>query len=77
MKRLGIKKGDNFKVSFSDKTVTALFGTTYSDVSSGEWIAFIESQGFLKIARNWEDAKGTLGCKEGDELCIFPLSVKP
>ena len=77
LKRLGIKKGDKFQVSFGDKTATVFLGTTYSDVSSGEWIGFIESEGFLKIARNWEDAAGTLGCKEEDDLCIYPLSVKP
>lgn len=77
LERLGIKKGDMFRVSFGDKTVTVLLGTTYSDVPKGEWIAFVQAEGLLKIARNWEDAAGTLGCKEGDELCISPITKGP
>lgn len=77
MEKLGIKKGDKFRVSFKDKSFTVLFGTTYDDVPSGEWVAFMEAGGLLRIARNWENAKDTLGCKEGDEICISPIAKDP
>lgn len=71
--KLGIKKGDRFQVRFGDKAFSVLFGTTYGDVEVGEWVGFVQAEGLVKIARNYEDAEKTLGCKEGDEICVFAL----
>ncbi len=67
---LDIKRGNYFWVSFNDKTFKVLYGTTYSDVPTGDWIAFVSAEGTLRIARNYDNANKTLGCKEGDTIMI-------
>jgi hypothetical protein len=67
---LDIKRGNSFWVSFNETTVKVHLGTTYSDVEKGEWIAFINANGTLRIARNYANAATTLGCKEGDTIMI-------
>jgi hypothetical protein len=68
--KLNIKKGAMFTVQFGDKKVRVLLGTTFGDVSRGEWIAFFKEDGLLKIARNFDSAVKILGCKEGDMVFI-------
>ena len=48
-------------------------GTTYSDVPRGGWVALLNRDGTLRIARNLENAGETLGAKAGDRLFIKPL----
>lgn len=67
---LNIKTGDNFWLSLAEKTYKVKLGTTYSDVSRGQWVAFINAEGTLRIARNYDNAAETLGCKIGDNIMI-------
>lgn len=73
LEKLGIKKHGKFQVSFGEKSFIVLYGTTYNDVPQGEWIAFINADGYLKIARNYESSAKALGCKENDTICIRPV----
>ena len=68
--KLGIKKGDTFTVQFENNKATVFLGTTFGDVSRGEWIAFFKEDGRLKIARNFDNAVKALKCKEGDLVFI-------
>jgi S-adenosylmethionine hydrolase len=70
---LGIKPRGRFMVAKGDKSFAVLLATTYGDVPRGEWVAFITADGTLEIARNFANAAETLGCKAGDEICIFPV----
>ena len=68
--RIGVAKGDSFTVGFGEKTFSAKLGATYGDVPRGEWVAFFEADGYLKISRNHANAADTLGCKEGDAIYL-------
>ena len=70
LSRLGINKGDMFALGFGKKEFPIKLGATYSDVSKGEWVAFFEADGFLKVARNFANAAEELGCKEGSTISI-------
>jgi tetratricopeptide (TPR) repeat protein len=67
---LGIDKNSFFEVGYKNKVYKILWGTTYSDVSYGMWVAFLNSEGFLKIARNYKNAASLLKCAKGDEIFI-------
>lgn len=70
LKKLGIQKGTSFKLTFKDKQVNVFWGDAYGDVPKGEWIAFVTANGILEVARNFENAGKTLGCKVGDKIYI-------
>lgn len=70
LKKLGIQNRTSFKLIFKDKQVKVFWGNSYGDVPRGKWIAFLTANGPLEIARNFEDAAGTLGCKIGDTVFI-------
>jgi len=44
-------------------------------VQLGCWVKFIEANGGFKIAKNFVSAVRFLGCKEGEEIFIKPLSL--
>jgi hypothetical protein len=67
---INVKRGDSFWLSFNDKTFKVFYGTTYSDVPQGAWVAFITAEATLRIARNYDSAATTLGCQVGDTLMI-------
>jgi pimeloyl-ACP methyl ester carboxylesterase len=73
LSKLGIIKGSSFTVSHGDDTVTVMLGASYSDVPRGDWIGLFNSEGLLQIARNFENAARTLGCRQGDGLFIRPI----
>jgi S-adenosylmethionine hydrolase len=68
---LEVGKGDTFTVGFGDKEFEVYLGDTYSDVPKGDWIAFINSSGTLRIARNFDNAAETLGVVVGDEITLY------
>jgi hypothetical protein len=68
--RIGLKKGEPFTLRFGDKQFKVLLGATFSDVPKGEWIAFFQQDGLLKIARNFESAAALLGCKVGEMIFL-------
>ena len=71
--KLGITQGSSFGLTHKETTVNVLMGTTYSDVPRGEWVALLNRDGTLRIARNLENAGETLGAKAGDRLFIKPI----
>lgn len=68
--RLGIAPGDKFALTAPGGTFTVHYGTTYSDVSTGEWIAFPTAEGTLMIARNRADAATTARLAIGDTFTV-------
>ncbi len=67
---LGLEQGSTFTISFEDKTFDVFLGTAYGDVERGEWVGLIADTGVLRLARNFENAAETLGCKVGDTILI-------
>jgi hypothetical protein len=70
LQKLGIALRSSFTVTLRDTTISAVLGTTYGDVPRGEWVGFISWEGTLRLARNYDNAAKTLGCREGDRLLI-------
>jgi hypothetical protein len=70
LKKLEIQKGTSFKLTFKDKQVNVFWGDAYGDVPKGEWVAFVTANGILEVARNFENAGKTLGCKVDDKIFI-------
>ena len=66
----GITHGTVFKVNFRDRSLNALLGKGYSDVSRGEWVGLIEDDDKLQLAISFGNAATDLGCSVGDTLYI-------
>jgi len=82
LEKLGIKKDTYFRVGFKERYFRIYYGTTYSDVLQGFWVAFVTAEGVLRVARNFADAAGFLRCQAGDVIYIEPLpeneqNIKP
>ena len=76
LEKLGIEKNTYFLVGCRDRFFRIFYGTTYSDVVQGFWVAFISAEGTLRIARNFADAAKSLRCHTGDDIYIKPLPEK-
>ena len=63
--KLDIKRGTRFSLTAGEKTVSVLYGNNYNDVPNGDWIAFIQEDGYLRIARNWRVPMKFWGVKMG------------
>lgn len=63
---LGLKPGDTFRLTKGGKTVSVKYGRTYSDVSKGEWVAFLDGEDRLLVALHSANAAEALGIKVGD-----------
>jgi pimeloyl-ACP methyl ester carboxylesterase len=74
--RLGIVRGDDFELLAGGGTFRVRFGTNFSDVPRGEWIAFERAEGVMLIARNFANAGSTAGVSAGDPLTIRPLEKR-
>ncbi len=70
---LGIQPHETFAVSVDGRRVTVKFASTYSDVPEGAWVAFINEDDRLRLARNLANAAETLGVVEGDTIRIHRL----
>jgi len=46
------------------------YGKTYSDVVPGKFVAFVNAEGYVRIAKNMGNAAKELKCREGDYLDI-------
>jgi len=73
LEKAGIKQDSFFSVGFKDKKFKIFLGYSYGDVKEGEWVSFLTADDYLMVARNWENAQKTLGCKAGDEIFIEKL----
>ncbi|MBP19038.1 MAG: SAM-dependent chlorinase/fluorinase [Pseudomonadales bacterium] len=70
---LGILQGANYTLKHKGTKVSVYYGSTYSDVSNGEWVSFVLDDGTIRVARNFENAGATLAAVVGDEITISNL----
>jgi len=70
LQKMGILQKESFIAGFQDNEFEVFYGTTYSDVPVGEWIAFITAEGTLQISRNFANAADELKCKADDIIFI-------
>ncbi len=60
-------------VKVGGKSYRTLYGRTYTDVRSGEWVAFPDADGRTVLSRNFADAAGTASLKVGDPVSLTPV----
>jgi pimeloyl-ACP methyl ester carboxylesterase len=72
LSKLGIKRGDRFRITLGKTTAEILYGSDFSDVARGEWVAFIDSEGRVFVSKNWENAAASTGVREGDAVVLIP-----
>jgi len=73
----GIPAMTYFALQAGGKTYRALYGRTYTDVRSGEWVAFPDADGRTVLARSYADAVATAGLRVGDPVSLSPLEPHP
>jgi pimeloyl-ACP methyl ester carboxylesterase len=59
-----------FQLKLGDKVYRTRYARDFSDVKRGEWVAFINADGFTALARNFGDAASTAGIKLGDPATL-------
>ena len=59
-----------FEFSVNDVPYRALYGRTYTDVKTGQWVAFPDADGRTVLSRDFADAAHTTGLKVGDPVVI-------
>lgn len=64
----GIEPKSRFKLTLGGQTVDVLYGSDFGDVPKGEWVAFIDAEGFVFISKNWDNAAKATGVKTGDAV---------
>ena len=67
---LGLAKGKTFTAVCNGNEISVVLGDTYSDVPEGDWIAFINWEGKLRLARNLRNASEALSATVGDAVTI-------
>ena len=70
LEKLNIQIGTRFTIVHQDQSHPITFAKAYSDVPYGEWVAFIDSEGYVQISRNYANAAETLGAQKGDPLML-------
>lgn len=65
IKEKNFETGTLIHITINDKLITATFAKTYGDVPEGAWLALVNAQNFLEIARNLKNAAKTLNACTG------------
>lgn len=71
--QVGLTSGDSFRLTHKATTTVVTLGTTYADVATGEWIAFINWEKNVRLARNSVNAAESLMAEAGDEITITKI----
>jgi len=67
---LPLRLGDSFIIEASGTSYRVMFKKTFSDVSPGDLVAYINSFGYLEIAVNQGNAANKLGLEIGERIRI-------
>ena len=70
----GIVEGDTIVFACGGPSFTVTYATTYGDVSEGAWVAFINWDNKLRLARNLANAAETSDCALNDAVTVAPAS---
>ncbi|MFQ5594566.1 MAG: S-adenosyl-l-methionine hydroxide adenosyltransferase family protein, partial [Anaerolineae bacterium] len=63
----GLASGDSLDITIGEQAITATFVTTYGDVPEGDWLALINAEGVVEIARNLASAAETVRASASTE----------
>jgi pimeloyl-ACP methyl ester carboxylesterase len=73
----GIAPMTYFRLHAGGSDYRTLYGRTYSDVRTGEWIAFPDADGRTVLSRDFADAAKTAGLKVGTAVSLNHLDPHP
>jgi len=65
IEQMGFEPGARIRVTIGNEAITATFATTYGDVPEGDWLALINAEKLMEIARNLGNAAETVGASAG------------
>ncbi len=68
--KIGIQRGMTFRISIKDETTEVVYGTTYSDVPEGEWVAFPTADNVTRVAINLGNASKALDAQIDDVVSV-------
>ena len=77
LKNIGLKKGEYFNLICGDKKYQVYWGDNYNDVPIGDFVAFINMNGYLKISRNYADLVKKTGLEKNDQIKIAIIKEQP
>jgi pimeloyl-ACP methyl ester carboxylesterase len=66
----GIGRMTYFQFTVNGKAYRTLYGNTYTDVRSGEWVAFPDADGRTVLSKVFADAAGAAGLHVGDPVSL-------
>ena len=69
----GLGPGAKIYITIGDQRLRATFTVTYNDVPRGDWLALINAEEVVEIARNMENAAQTIGVAAGAKVRIENL----
>jgi dipeptidyl aminopeptidase/acylaminoacyl peptidase len=70
LRAVGIVPASRFGMRCREKTFTIFLGAHWTDVSPGEWVAYLSVEGDVIIARNEANAGELSGCQAGDSVFV-------
>ncbi|HMD60895.1 MAG TPA: SAM hydroxide adenosyltransferase, partial [Opitutaceae bacterium] len=73
----GIAPMTFFELRVRGRAYRALYGRTYSDVKTGQWLAFPDADGRTVLSRVLADAAGTAGLRAGDSVSLAAYGTRP
>ncbi|MBL4575783.1 MAG: SAM-dependent chlorinase/fluorinase [Opitutaceae bacterium] len=68
--QMGIHQGMTFFLTIGSHTAKIVYGTTYSDVTKGEWVAFPTADNVTRVAINFGNASEALKTQIDDVVFI-------
>ena len=74
---LGINTGEDYRVTIGEVSVTVQYGSTFSDVPTGDWISFPTAEGDTIIAVNQGSAFDHLKPEIGDPVRVEAIPGEP
>jgi hypothetical protein len=72
LRAAGIVPTSRFDIRCRDKTFAVLLGDHWTDVSPGEWVAYLSMEGEVIVGRNGANASELSGCQAGDTVVVTP-----
>lgn len=67
---IGLASGSYFQLKVGRQTFRVRYGRDFDSVPRGDWVVFPNADGFFWLSRNWANAAGTAGLKEGDAILL-------
>ncbi len=76
IEKAGLMAGTKISITIDNNQILASFTVTYDDVPKGEWLALINAEDLLEIARNMENAARTIAASAGSKVKILKDKIK-